>query len=335
MSSSRIYAPIVIPTLNRYDYFKKCLESLEQCTGSEKTEVYVALDYPPSQYYVEGWRQIDEYLHKKEVENGFKKLHVIRRERNYGICKKDGNSEQLVKEIIKKVSDRFIFTEDDNEFSPNFLEYINWGLNVYKDDKSIYGICGCQDIITETTANNVFKLNFVFSAWGFGTWIDRFDKVQEITDHRYFRKLLKDSSITDIFSVKVFRNSSLLYQLAKKTYWGDMIVSLLPEDEKWCIFPVKNKVRNWGHDGSGAHGGSIDQIKFSTLLMDEDRHFEPIMKENLFNLKIHKMACKRFKPSTKDYFRAIINFLSYKVASRIIVHNTDGKWCKVKLLKVQ
>lgn len=43
------YAPVVIPTLNRYDHFKACLESLEKC----KTDVYVVLDFSPSEeYYV-------------------------------------------------------------------------------------------------------------------------------------------------------------------------------------------------------------------------------------------------------------------------------------------
>lgn len=30
------YAPVVIPTLNRYDHFKACLESLEKCRGVDK-----------------------------------------------------------------------------------------------------------------------------------------------------------------------------------------------------------------------------------------------------------------------------------------------------------
>ena len=51
-----IFAPVIIPTLNRYEHFRKCLESLEACTGAEKTDVYVALDFPPSEKYVEGWK---------------------------------------------------------------------------------------------------------------------------------------------------------------------------------------------------------------------------------------------------------------------------------------
>lgn len=51
------YAPVIIPTLNRYDHFIKCLESLEKCSGAEYTEVFVALDFPPSNKYIEGWKK--------------------------------------------------------------------------------------------------------------------------------------------------------------------------------------------------------------------------------------------------------------------------------------
>lgn len=49
------YAPIIIPTLNRNEHFRKCLESLEKCSGAENSEVFVALDFPPSDKYIDGW----------------------------------------------------------------------------------------------------------------------------------------------------------------------------------------------------------------------------------------------------------------------------------------
>ena len=60
-----IFAPVIIPTLNRYEHFRKCLESLEACTGAEKTDVYVALDFPPSEKYVEGWKKTGGRRHRR------------------------------------------------------------------------------------------------------------------------------------------------------------------------------------------------------------------------------------------------------------------------------
>lgn len=60
-----IYAPVLIPTLNRYDHLRRCLESLSRCSWAEYTDVFVALDYPPEQNrekYEDGWRQNRAYL---------------------------------------------------------------------------------------------------------------------------------------------------------------------------------------------------------------------------------------------------------------------------------
>ena len=51
-----IYSPVIITTLNRHEHFRQCLESLERCTDADKTNVYVALDYPPSERYMDGRR---------------------------------------------------------------------------------------------------------------------------------------------------------------------------------------------------------------------------------------------------------------------------------------
>ena len=54
MQEIREYAPILIPTLNRYEHFKRCVESLAKCTHAEKTELVIGLDYPPSERYQKG-----------------------------------------------------------------------------------------------------------------------------------------------------------------------------------------------------------------------------------------------------------------------------------------
>ncbi len=60
-----IYAPVLIPTLNRYDHLRQCLESLSRCSWADKTDVFVALDYPPEvnrEKYEEGWQCNKAYL---------------------------------------------------------------------------------------------------------------------------------------------------------------------------------------------------------------------------------------------------------------------------------
>lgn len=329
------FAPIAIPTLNRYEHFKRCLESLERCSGAEKTDVYVGLDYPPSEKYVYGWKKIDNYLKEKEGNNRFRQLIVRRREKNCGVGGATDNGALLISEIVLK-SDRYISTEDDNEFSPNFLEYINWGLEYFADDKSIHAICGCKDIETGDIKNNVYKLNTIFNAWGYGSWVDRRIQLKEVANFDKLKSLISESKFTDLFSKKVFKWSSLLYQYTNRSLHGDMLRSLLPENEKWCVFPKVNKVRNWGWDGTGLHGGSPEALKkYSTLPMDKDEHFEPVIVEDLYNPIVYERFKMKYKKTKKTYFRAAIIFLSYKLTGYIPVSNKKSKWLKVKLLKVQ
>jgi hypothetical protein len=56
---------VIIPTLNKYEHFKHCIELLDRCTWADKTDVYVGLDYLPVDKYFEGWRRIDEYLRNR------------------------------------------------------------------------------------------------------------------------------------------------------------------------------------------------------------------------------------------------------------------------------
>lgn len=93
------YVPVLIPTLNRYKHFKRCLESLERCSGAEHTDVFIGLDYPPSDKYVDGWKLIDEYLSEKERGHGFNNLTVIRRYFNCGVGNPSSNGNLLLQEI--------------------------------------------------------------------------------------------------------------------------------------------------------------------------------------------------------------------------------------------
>ena len=75
------FAPVLIPTLNRYEHFKRCVESLAHCTHADKTDLFIALDYPLKDSHWKGYKKIKQYL--SEI-SGFKTITIIERERNFG-----------------------------------------------------------------------------------------------------------------------------------------------------------------------------------------------------------------------------------------------------------
>ena len=279
------YAPVCIPTLNRYEHLRKCLESLSRCTGADQTEVYVALDYPPIDKwdkYAPGWERNKEFLHSCG-NMGFKKLHVIERAENYGIwfnpAGKPTNMQALLDEYIRGNYDCWIMTEDDNVFAPAFLEYMNKGYELFKDDPKVVCISGYRFYFPIKYDKNTFFRQVVdYVPWGcMHVGLHKFPYL----DYHWFRKN---------YSLKV------LYRLWRRFGLGSVYgyISKLPksgnihpiDNHLWTymqimefeqITPVKNLVQNIGLDGTGAtfrHCCDGEEWADYTLNpLNEDKHF--------------------------------------------------------------
>ena len=262
------YAPVFIPTLNRDIHFKRCVESLAKCTHVEKTDLFIALDYPAKEEHWEGYRKIERYIQSIK---GFKSVNVIKRSINFGAEK---NFLEGVKEIYE-LYDRVIITEDDNEFSPNFLDYINKGLNKFEDDENVLAICGYNYPIKMP---ETYKYNYYyhksFSAWGWGSWRDK--NLKLLYSPEKILKTIKNRKF--IFeSIKYYGISKMLIYLdaikQDKPKYGDGAVTITElKDNKYCVFPTISKVKNIGHDGSGVHCG-VNDI-YHKQKIDEQKYFD-------------------------------------------------------------
>ena len=283
-----IYAPVIIPTLNRFDCFKRCLESLELCTGSAFTEVYVGLDFPPSKKYEDGWIKLDAYLREKEKNNSFKKLTVFRRIQNCGVANANGNSAQLRK-FVETISDCFIFTEDDNEFSPNFLEFINKGLEKYKDDPNVLAIndyCHYPLYDFKHDDNNFFFHNTDYSAWGYGSWVKKRKKMfEDVRENNFFQRNFHWKIAYEIYrnhgSYRCIQYFAACFSCGW-TRMHDGVVSIYMQVKKMnVVVPTISKVRNigWDKDGQSFEKG-MDQrylkqgVKHTQQIIDSEKTFD-------------------------------------------------------------
>ena len=247
------WAPVIIPTLCRYDHFVKCFESLEKCYGAENTIVYVGLDFPANKEHEDGYARIDSFLSEKSNNNGFKKLIIIKRNHNLGLGK-CGNASQLQDQVLREF-DKLIFTEDDNVFSPCFLEFINKGLELFKDDYSVLAINGyTHGYPISYDSNTFFRQNVDFSAWGYGIWKDRCEKL-ELLNNTYFINSLSAINIRKVH--KNGYNRLLTYLqlcLGKNVSLEDNTYSIYAAiNDMDVVMPVLSLVRNIGWDGTGAH----------------------------------------------------------------------------------
>lgn len=302
-----IYAPICIPTLNRFEHLKKCVESLAKCPEAKDTELYIALDYPFTNKYLEGYLKVKEYVKKIE---GFKNVVIFRREHNYG----PGLNLRTAKMEIFQKYDRVITTEDDNVFSSSFLRYMNMALERYKDVKSVVGVSGYLPPIYTADilgANDCFFYNGFF-AYGFGSWRDDSSRMELVsTDRKKNIRLFKDiKSALRIFFDKDYIFSMYLTMLLYGESCGDIVYSanmILNKQNVLC--PPKSLVRNIGLDGSGLHSGSVDPNGLMTQeIVDYD--FSPNFPESTtMNQKLAQRIDGRRKLSWKGKMVVLLRYV--------------------------
>lgn len=244
------FAPVIIPTLNRFDHLKNCIESLKKNKFAKETDLIVGLDFPPAQQYEEGWEKISEYLSSL---SGFKQIKVIRREKNYGAV---GNIKSLLSYTVENY-DTFIFTEDDNIFAPCFLEYADKGLEKFRNDKTIESISGYSYPVSYPQNEfNVVKIQRYFSDWGFATWSDRYIEARSVLTNEFFARLFKNKKMCRKLRLASKKNYTRAISFIKDKnvrpydYTNSIGQILL---ERFSIMPKETLVKNTGWDNSGVH----------------------------------------------------------------------------------
>ena len=256
----------MIPTLCRADKFKRLVESLARNEEyAKETELVIGLDFPPAEKYRKGWQEIKDYL---PTITGFGKVTIFEQDHNVGGA---GNGRVLRNYIFnKKGYDSYIYFEDDNEVSPNFLEFMNKGLEKYKNDKNVYSISGYNYPIDMTGYDKNVYASWHFSAWGVGRW---HKKIFKLTNEELKAIIFKPTNYLRLLFNHPEMLSGLYRMFKKGQIHGDRCYELYSYLNGWVsIFPTVSKVRNWGHDGTGEHCGNCGD-KFTSQPIDKDTSF--------------------------------------------------------------
>ena len=269
-----VYAPVLIPTLCRFDKFVTCFESLQNNSWANHTDVFVALDCPTRESHQEGYRKIKEYCEQliSSGKSNFKSVTLICRSRNLGAI---GNFERLVSDTLKRYG-RCICTFDDIEHSPNFIQYMDEMLEKLESDHSVFMVTGYSYPVKWQTAEgcNAVRQNLEGSIWGIGFWEPEWEEML-----RYLRsgQLIKQfpavfrksrfAGMTD-WAVKDYVNAvvqgAAVNSLLKRV--TDIAMRIyLSAAEKYSVMPTVSKTRNLGFDGSGAYCEAIQYDEASDV----------------------------------------------------------------------
>ena len=317
--------PVMIITLCRYEHLLRCICSLQKNSNAENTDLYIGLDYPADEKHWSGYKKIEKYLDNKIV--GFKSVNVIKHQSNLGPT---GNY-KTVRDIIIKSHDGYIFSEDDNVFSPNFLEYMNICMEYYKEDKNVIAVSGYMYPITVTNDNaNILQISTYFSAYGFGMYRDKDAILEKYVNMETFLKMYYNIKLMRKLK-KTSPNQFCNFVKGMVEYTPDLVNNnkIRPTDLAWglyiffhnykVIFPTVSKVRNNGYDGSGVNCLSQNNIKGGDTgkYREYDFSLQEIDKMDSFSLKNAQCVNKNkideevslfFSISRKEMFRTIIAY---------------------------
>lgn len=254
-------AHVIIPTLNRYTHLRNCVESLAVCKEALETELIISVDYPPNEKYKDGWEKIVNYV---DTISGFKKVIVFKQVRNLGAI---GNW-RFCTDYCESHYDRYIATEDDNVFAPNFLDYMNRMLDLYKDDTEVMTITGYNHMGCYQQGRYTYYRSKDNGAWGTGYWTKKEDYLSKyLTDDEYFVSALTSyCKAKKILKLYPMLYVMLYYMIENHADWGDVkrtVVNIL--EGYYQIKPTMSLVRNCGNDGSGVHCGIDDQLARQTI----------------------------------------------------------------------
>ena len=312
------FAPVLIPTLNRYEHFKRCVESLAKCTHADKTELVIGLDYPPAEKYVEGWKRICDYIPQV---GGFRKVTILDCKENLGATE---NFKRL-HEYAASNYDRYILTEDDNEFSPCFLDFMNKGLEVYKDDSRIFTISGYLEPKFICIVNEGVVFMPTGNAWGLGVWTQK-----EYEMKKRIATILEDTLFSFRKSLKVFRCMPARLQGAIICYnnnynYGDVKRGLVCNVyDMFQARPAKSLVRNWGQDGTGLHSGinpAITKEEISDDYLYELYNTPVVLRNDVAQLlKSMKLPSDTIRRQLK-VFKILLEYILFRVNNLINCSN--------------
>jgi hypothetical protein len=266
-------APVIVFAYNRPKHLMQTLTALMKNSKSIDSDLYIYCDGPK--------KLSDELQIKKIIEiisnlKGFKKIVLINRKINLGLS----NSIILgVSEVIEEYG-KAIVVEDDVVVSKNFLSYMNNALDTYEYRSDIFSITGYNYNLkySDEHLGQDSYLSYRSSPWGWGTWSDRWAKVDwNLNDLSSFKK-----SNLEIAKFEK-AGKDLMYMLnlqmkGKINSWSIKFDFAHYVNNATCLHPRVSMVKNIGFDGSGTHKGNnkdydID-ISESASIIKLDPHIE-------------------------------------------------------------
>ena len=285
MMIDRELAPVIIFGFNRRTKLERTVSSLLNNPEAIDTDIYIYIDGARGEFEEREVESVRAYAQSLKNIPGFKSVTI----------KASGYNKGLANSIIGGVSDimnrhgRAIVLEDDLRVLPNFLAFMNSGLDKYEQDKRVYSICGYTNKVRKPDG---YKADSYFctrtTSWGWASWADRWNGVDWSYDN------------WDIWKKSRFRfnkwGGSDCFDLLRANYlgkndsWAIRFIFNQFLTDTYSLFPIKSLVANDGFDGSGTHCKRWSRFKHEMMVAEIIDFFFP--DDVIENKELHRDAMK-------------------------------------------
>ena len=249
-------APILLFCFNRPDHTRQTLAALAACAGAEQHELHVFLDGARSAADEPAVQAVAALFHDLP----FRQVRLHAAPRNKGLYR---SITEGVTQILKE-HESVIVLEDDLVVHPAFLQYMETGLALYRDDARV----GCiHGYAMPTTGLPDYYFLRGGDCWGWATWRDRW---QHFTPRPYelLGRLVRERKLEAYMNTQ---GAQSLLMLCRRALGRNQSWAILWHASLWLrgahtLQPGRSLVTNIGFDGSGIHCDVSD--KFQAGLVD-------------------------------------------------------------------
>ncbi len=291
------YAPIILFTYKRLGHTQRTVESLLRNNLASSSELIIYIDGPRSDEEISQVGSVKNYV--KNIK-GFKSLHVIEREINFGLSK---NIIEGVTEVLGDF-DEAIIIEDDLVTSPFFLEYMNISLRKYLNETQVASIHGYTYPVNLTLPETFFLRGA--DCWGWGTWRDRWTEFNQ--DPKEILEFIRERNLEDEFNYGgYFKFTDMLENKIKgrNDSWAILWHGHNFLQNKLTLYPGKSLVQNIGNDNTGEHS---DDVSYFDVNLSKERIEVGDIK--IEESKIGKLAYQEyFKQNRVSFTQKLLNKL--------------------------
>jgi len=298
-------APIVLFVYNRPEHTKQTLAALQKNTLAPETELFI---YSDAAKNTAAQANVDEVRKMIMAITGFKKLTIVKQEKNIGLANSIISG---VSEIVNKYG-KVIVLEDDLLTSPHFLTFMNNALNYHKENPNVWHISGWNYPIEQEGLSDTFLWR-AMNCWGWATWADRWQHFDKNTEQLIEQFSKDDISNFNLDGTEDFWGQVLANKAGEINTWAIYWYATIFKNKGLCLNPSQTYVDNIGLDGSGEH-------------CDANDAYESQLNSNIINnfgIEIieSKIALSRIQKFYKSLKKSFITRVVNKLARVILKKN--------------